>query len=100
MANDTPGPIGPFIPDHYVVQPIYTVDKAIASGVGGFTLIIGGWCSWQAWKQTKRARSPRTSAYVWMLWIEIAVSLGISIETWLFSMTFIPPSKRNSTICV
>ncbi|KAH7169946.1 hypothetical protein EDB81DRAFT_150034 [Dactylonectria macrodidyma] len=61
-----------------------TVDIKVASLAAGFTLGFGLLTCWEAIKQTRRNRNPLRSAYIYMLWGEIAANLAIAIIGWLF----------------
>ncbi|KAK2754249.1 hypothetical protein FQN54_007128 [Arachnomyces sp. PD_36] len=66
-------------------------DFKIAAVAAGFTLGFGFLTVWTAIKQTMRARTPWQSAYIWMIWGEIAANMGIGILGWLFLEGIIPP---------
>ncbi|KAF4981687.1 hypothetical protein FZEAL_2574 [Fusarium zealandicum] len=61
-----------------------TSDHKIASMAAGFTLGFGLLTVWEAIKQTRRNRNPLRSAYIYMLWGEIAANLIIAIIGWVF----------------
>ncbi|KAF2141626.1 uncharacterized protein K452DRAFT_228204 [Aplosporella prunicola CBS 121167] len=87
-----PGAIGPLISKNYVPEKITTGDLAAASVVWGLTVVWTGICIWQAITQTRRARNPLESTYVWMIWIELCVCFAMGLQCWCFIMKWIHPS--------
>ncbi|RGP67703.1 hypothetical protein FSPOR_5893 [Fusarium sporotrichioides] len=69
-----------------------TSDIKLASIAMGFTLGFGLLTVWEAWKQTRRNRNPLRSAYIYMLWGEIAANLIITIIGWVFLDGIIGPT--------
>lgn len=69
-----------------------TSDHKIASLAAGFTLGFGLLTVWEAIKQTRRNRNPLRSAYIYMLWGEIAANLIIAIIGWIFLDGIISPT--------
>ncbi|KAI8650856.1 hypothetical protein NCS57_01420600 [Fusarium keratoplasticum] len=69
-----------------------TSDIKIASLAAGFTLGFGLLTVWEAIKQTRRNRNPLRSAYIYMLWGEIAANLIIAIIGWIFLDGIISPT--------
>lgn len=69
-----------------------TSDIKIASLAAGFTLGFGLLTVWEAIKQTRRNRNPLRSAYIYMLWGEIAVNIIIAIIGWVFLDGIISPT--------
>ncbi|KAL6404438.1 hypothetical protein AUP68_13830 [Ilyonectria robusta] len=61
-----------------------TTDIKVASLAAGFTIGFGLLTCWEAIKQTRRNRNPLRSAYIYMLWGEIAANLAIAIIGWIF----------------
>lgn len=59
-------------------------DFALASAAAGFTLGFGSLCVWNAIQQTGAVRSPLRSAYIYMIWGEIASNFVIGVIGWLF----------------
>ncbi|KAI5838193.1 hypothetical protein DFP73DRAFT_566120 [Morchella snyderi] len=80
------------IPDNYVAQEVTKADMNIASICWGFTLGFGFLTTWEAIRQTNRARDPLRSVYIWMIWLEIFVCLAFSIICWIHIDGNIPPS--------
>ncbi|UNI23779.1 hypothetical protein JDV02_009579 [Purpureocillium takamizusanense] len=67
-------------------------DIQLASLAAGFTLGFGFLTVWQAIKQTQRNKRPWRSAYVYMVWGEIAANLAIGIIGWIFLDGVISPT--------
>jgi hypothetical protein len=84
---------GPFISDSYVNEPITKTDVIIASIVWGLTLINVAIALYLIYKQTRGARSPLRSIYIWMIWLELVVSFAMGLESFLHLLKFIKPSK-------
>ncbi|KKY23084.1 hypothetical protein UCDDS831_g03209 [Diplodia seriata] len=87
-----PGPVGPFISPTYETEMINKGDFAAATAVFALTVIWGGICAWQGWTQTMQARNPWRSAYIWLIWLELVVSLIMAAECWIFMLRLIHPS--------
>uniref|UniRef100_A0A0D2XSV6 Integral membrane protein n=1 Tax=Fusarium oxysporum (strain Fo5176) TaxID=660025 RepID=A0A0D2XSV6_FUSOF len=66
-------------------------DYKVASMALGFSLGFGFLTVWQAIKQTKRNRNPLRSAYIYMIWGEIAANVGLGILGYLFLNGVIKP---------
>ncbi|RPB03848.1 hypothetical protein L873DRAFT_1760369 [Choiromyces venosus 120613-1] len=77
---------------HFVLQEVTKGDLSLASICWGFTLGFGFLTTWEAIRQTLRARNPWRSIYVWMIWGEIFVCLAFSIICWLYLDGIIGPS--------
>jgi len=69
-------------------RPISTMsssqDFELAALATGFTIGFGFLTVWEAVKQTRRNRNRLRSAYIYMIWGEIAVNAAIVIIGWLF----------------
>ncbi|KAK7991599.1 hypothetical protein PG996_013388, partial [Apiospora saccharicola] len=59
-------------------------DFQVASLAAGFSLGFGFLTAWEAIKQTRRNKNPARSAYIYMVWAEIAVNIVIAVLGWLF----------------
>ncbi|KAK8068968.1 hypothetical protein PG994_005584 [Apiospora phragmitis] len=59
-------------------------DFQVASLAAGFSLGFGFLTAWEAIKQTRRNKNPARSAYIYMVWCEIAVNIVIAVLGWLF----------------
>ncbi|KAJ4353007.1 hypothetical protein N0V95_003725 [Ascochyta clinopodiicola] len=86
-------PWGPLISPSYVNEPITTADIIVASTVFALTLINVFIGIWLAWGQSKVSRNPLRSVYVWMIWLELGISLVMGIECFMHLMKIIKPSK-------
>jgi hypothetical protein len=87
-------PWGPLISPSYKNENITKADIIVASAVLGLTLINAGIAVWLAFNQTRASRSPLRSVYVWMIWLELTVSVVMGIECFLHLLKYIPPSKK------
>ncbi|KAK7931310.1 hypothetical protein PG985_002022 [Apiospora marii] len=67
-------------------------DFQVASLAAGFSLGFGFLTAWEAIKQTKRNKNPARSAYIYMVWGEIAVNIVIAILGWLFLDGILQPT--------
>ncbi|PCD25496.1 hypothetical protein AU210_014599 [Fusarium oxysporum f. sp. radicis-cucumerinum] len=72
-------------------------DYKVASMALGFSLGFGFLTVWQAIKQTKRNRNPLRSAYIYMIWGEIAANVGLGILGYLFLNGVIKPGLKWGT---
>ncbi|KAF3045869.1 hypothetical protein E8E12_002027 [Didymella heteroderae] len=85
-------PWGPFVPPHFVNEPISRTDIITASVVWGLTLVATLSATYLGYGQTRNSRSPLRSAYVWMIWIELAVCFAMGLECFLHMLKVIRPS--------
>ncbi|KAF2738788.1 hypothetical protein EJ04DRAFT_411856, partial [Polyplosphaeria fusca] len=85
-------PWGPFIPATYYVEPITHLDVLLGSMVFGLNLFFALLASYRVIGQIRTARSPRTSAFFWMVWIEIIACIIISAECLLYLLKLLRPS--------
>ncbi|KAJ4984244.1 hypothetical protein SVAN01_10285 [Stagonosporopsis vannaccii] len=83
---------GPFIRDDYYIQPVTYRAISVAGVVFGLACIFAITAAIIAIRQTKACRNPWKSAYIWMVWLEIAASLVIAIECLLYLLKVIRPS--------
>ena len=84
---------GPFINhETYVIQPL--TDSDFITAIVAFVIVIlfALSAAYTGYKQTRKARSPWKSVYLWMVWLEIASSLVIAIECLLFLVRAVRPS--------
>lgn len=65
-------------------------DQSIGSLAVGFSLGFGFLTVWEAIKQTTRSKNPRRSAYIYMIWGEIAANIGILILGYLLFHDLVP----------
>ncbi|UPX18930.1 uncharacterized protein EKO05_0009212 [Ascochyta rabiei] len=85
-------PWGPLISPSYVNEPITRADIVVASTVFALTLINVAIGVWLAWGQSRVSRNPLRSVYVWMIWLELGISLVMGIECFLHLQKIIRPS--------
>jgi hypothetical protein len=86
-------PWGPFVSTHFVNEPISRTDIITASVVWCLTLVAACSAIFLGYGQTRSSRSPLRSAYVWMIWIELAVCFAMGLECYLHMLKTIRPSK-------
>jgi hypothetical protein len=87
-------PWGPLISPNYENETITTADIIIAAVVFALTLVNVVVGVYLAYGQSKVSRSPLRSVYVWMIWLELVISLVMSIECFLHLLKYIKPSKN------
>jgi hypothetical protein len=83
---------GPFIRDDYYIQPVSYRDLIVAGTVFGLANIFAVSAAYIASRQTRACRKPWRSAYIWMIWLELAASVVIGIECLLYLLKVIRPS--------
>lgn len=83
---------GPFIRDDYYIQPVTYRAITVAGLVFGLANIFAISAAFIAFKQTRACRRPLKSAYIWMVWLELAASFVIAIECLLYLLKIIRPS--------
>lgn len=83
---------GPFIRDDYYIQPVTYRAITVAGIVFGLANLFGISAVFIAFRQTRACRYPLKSAYIWMIWLEIAASFVIAIECLLYLLKVIRPS--------
>ena len=83
---------GPFIRQPFLIQPVLYSDIIIASVVFGLAMIFGILAACVAFQQTRAARRPLRSAYIWMIWLEIAASVVIGLECLFYLLKVVRPS--------
>jgi hypothetical protein len=69
-----------------------TLDYQLSALAAGFTLGFGFLTVWEAIKQTRRNFNPLRSAYIYMLWGEIAANVSIGILGWMFLAGVVGPT--------
>ncbi|KAH8724855.1 hypothetical protein GQ44DRAFT_617220 [Phaeosphaeriaceae sp. PMI808] len=85
-------PWGPLISPDYKLERITKADITVASIIWAATLLNAIAAIWQGYGQTKGSREPWKSVYVWMIWLELTVSLLMGLECYLHLLKIIPPS--------
>lgn len=88
--DDTPW--GPFISKHYVGLTVSRGDIIAAAVVFGLTHIFALTAAYLGYHQTKACRKPWRCAYIWMIWLEMAACLALSMECFFFLLRFMGPS--------
>lgn len=88
-------PWGPFISPDYKTEPITTGDVITSSVVWGLTLINVIIAVYLGYGQTRGSKSPLRSVYVWMIWLELAVSFAMGLECFLHILKLIRPSEYD-----
>jgi len=83
---------GPFIPDDYHLLRITRADIITAGVAFGLASFFALCAAYIAIGQTRSCRQPWRSAYVWMIWLELAASVAIAIECLLYLLRIIRPS--------
>ncbi|KAJ8117044.1 hypothetical protein OPT61_g1669 [Boeremia exigua] len=83
---------GPFVRDDYYIQPVTYRAITVASIVFGLASLFGISAVTIAFRQTRACRYPLKSAYIWMIWLEIAASFVIAVECLLYLLKVIRPS--------
>ncbi|KAF3053969.1 hypothetical protein E8E11_000218 [Didymella keratinophila] len=84
-------PWEPFASPHFVNEPISKTDIITASVVWCLTLIAALSAIFLGYGQTRSSRSLLRSAYVWMIWIELAVCFAMGLECYLHMLKIIRP---------
>lgn len=91
-----PGPSftawGPFVRNNYTVLPVTRTDIIVASTIFGLANIFAISAAYIAVQQTRLARRPLKSTYIWMIWLEWTASVVLSIECLLYLFRVIRPS--------
>ncbi|KAF2635177.1 hypothetical protein P280DRAFT_378149, partial [Massarina eburnea CBS 473.64] len=83
---------GPFIKQSYDVQTITRNDIIIAGCVFGAAMSLALLAIFMGIQQTKASRRPFKSAYIWMVWIELAACIVIAMICLLYLLKYIRPS--------
>lgn len=83
---------GPFINDDYYIQPVTYRAMTVAGVVFGLANLFAVLAAYIAFRQTKACRAPLRSAYIWMIWLELAASFVIAVECLLYLLKVIRPS--------
>ena len=75
-----------FMPDDFVEFKPSVVEMNVASIIWGISLALAGFNLSKAIKQTwfVYKRTKGLSAYVILVWLEMAANLSISVMSWLF----------------
>lgn len=83
---------GPFIRDDHYIQPVTYRAIIVAGIVFGLANLFAISAAYIAFRQTRACQAPLRSAYIWMIWLELAASLVIAVESLLYLLKVIRPS--------
>lgn len=83
---------GPFIREDYYIQPVTYRAIIVAGLVFGLAILFAVSAAYIGFRQTKASHKPWKSAYIWMIWLELAASVVIAIECLLYLLKVIRPS--------
>ncbi|KAF2756837.1 hypothetical protein EJ05DRAFT_45198 [Pseudovirgaria hyperparasitica] len=83
---------GPFISPEYVLEPITLSDVIIATVVFALTILNVGIAIYIGIAQSKSARRPLRSVYIWLIWLELLVSFLMASECYMHLLKIIRPS--------
>ncbi|KAI2611822.1 hypothetical protein GGR54DRAFT_340199 [Hypoxylon sp. NC1633] len=85
---------GFLIPLWFVCESITESDMNLASMLFGCTMAIAVFVIFKGGNQTIRTwkRSAKVTPYIIMIWLELVVSLGLSVETWIYLRGYAPAS--------
>jgi hypothetical protein len=83
---------GPFVRDNYRVLRVTRADLIIASVAFALANIFALSATFIAIRQTRDCRRPWRSAYIWMIWFELAASVVLAVESLLYLLRVIRPS--------
>ncbi|KAH7113240.1 hypothetical protein B0J11DRAFT_146022 [Dendryphion nanum] len=83
---------GPFISDKYVIAPITEIDIIVGGVIFGLSMVFAILATYIGILQTRSIRRPFRSAYVWMIWLEIAACIAIAIECLFYLLKVLRPS--------
>ncbi len=93
MADRLLNPIGPFVGSDFVIYPSSYTIFVLSWTLWAISIVLGGFCAWEAWRQTREIQNPSKHAFVWMIWLELAASIAISIQSWLVLLKFVHISR-------
>jgi hypothetical protein len=83
---------GPFVRENYRPIHVTRADLAVAAVAFGLASFFAITAAFIAFRQSRACRRPRTSIYIWMIWLEIAASVALAIECLLYLLRIIRPS--------
>jgi len=99
MLNDPyrPGvvsePWGPLISPDYTEDEFTNLDVLVASIPWALTLANVILALWQIYHQTKLAKTPIRSPYLWMAWLELGACFALGLVGYLHVLKHIPASE-------
>ena len=83
---------GPFIEDDYVIQHVTKTDIVVGGTIFGLSMAFAMLATYIGILQTRSIRRPLRSAYVWMIWLELAACVAIAFQCILYLLKVIRPS--------
>jgi hypothetical protein len=86
-------PWGPIISPNFKDPQTTNSDVIISSIPWALTLVNFIIAVWQGYKQTKAAREPLRSAYVWMIWAAMMACFALSLLAYLHVLRYLPSSE-------
>jgi hypothetical protein len=86
-------PWGPIISPNFIDPQTTNSDVIISSIPWALTLVNFIVAIWQGYKQTKAAREPLRSAYVWMIWAAMMASFALAFLAYLHVLRYLPSSE-------
>jgi len=89
-ANNDPW--GPIISPNFIDPPTTNSDVIISTIPWALTLVNLIIAVWQGYNQTKAARNPSRSTYVWMIWTTMIVCFTHGLLAYLHVLRYVPPS--------
>lgn len=101
MLNDPyrPGvvsePWGPLISPDYTEDEFTNLDVLVASIPWALTLVNVILALWQIYHQTKLAKTPIRSPYLWMAWLELGACFALGLVGYLHVLKHIPASEYH-----
>jgi hypothetical protein len=85
-------PWGPFISKNYVSPPMSRGDLIAAAIVFALTHLFAMFAAYLGYGQTKACQRPWRCVYIWMIWLELAANVALSMECLFFLLKFLQPS--------
>ena len=83
---------GPFIRDNYYIQPLSYRANIISATVFTAAMLLAILAGYLAIFQTKAARTPLKSFYIWMIWLELIACVIIAVVCLCYLHKAIRPS--------
>lgn len=96
-ANNEPW--GPIISPNFHDPPSTNSDVLISSIPFALMLVNFVIAIWQGYNQTKAARDPFRSSYVWMIWLSMMACFALGLLAYLHVLRYVPSSKFFRYIC-
>jgi hypothetical protein len=97
MGDEIPVPSGfvawgPFVRDNYEILRVTRTDLVVAGIAFALANLFGLTAAFIAVRHTKASRQPWRSTYIWMIWLELAASVALSVICLLYLLRIIQPS--------